>query len=210
MTRQRPSLRAPLANEDVRRFPAYVLAPARYVFRVVRDRHGPWWFSSALHGRFDLPAPEGTCYVASDDLGALLEIVGPDLLPGGCAPASLLAGRHLRRLGVPRTMRLADALASRAAQWVTAEIATITPYTVPQAWARTFRRGRWSGVRYAIRHSPSRTRASYALFGPAGERRRWPRGRRIPVSADHRDRLRTTCGITLFDRPSEEALVFAS
>jgi hypothetical protein len=116
------------------------------------------------------------CYVASDDLGAILEMVGPDLLPGGCAPASLLAGRHLRRLAVSQAMRLADTLASRAAQWVTAEIATITPYTVPQAWARTFRGARWSGVRYAIRHSTSRTRTSYALFGPAGERRRWRRG----------------------------------
>jgi hypothetical protein len=58
-------------------------------------------------------------------------------------------------------------------------------------------------------HSTSRSRASYALFGPAGKRRRWSRGRRISLSADHRNRLRTTCGIILFDRPSEDALVFA-
>jgi hypothetical protein len=52
----------------------------------VHDGHGPWWFSSSLEGCFDLPAPDGTCYLASDELGAMLERLGAELLPGGCAP----------------------------------------------------------------------------------------------------------------------------
>ena len=209
MRRQKVSLRAPRANEPLGDFPRFLLLPSLTLFRLTRDGHEPWWFSSSLEGRFDLQAPEGTCYFASDDLGAILEVLGPDLLPGGCAPASLLRGRHLRELFVPRRCRLADCLVDRASRWVTAELSTITPYALPQAWARALRSAGFDGLRYSPRHSTSRRRWSCAIFGRSGERRGWRRSRPIALSAEHRDRLRRRCGIVLFDVPSDDALLFA-
>ena len=207
--RQRPSLRPPAALENLHGFPQFLLADKRPIFRLVRDGLGPWWFSSSLNGRFDLPAPEGTCYLASDELGAILEHLGPELLPGGCVPASLLTGRHVRELRVPRPFRLADSLRERAVRWVTAELSTLVPYGMAQAWARAFRGAGYEGVRYSTRHSTSRRRESYALFDASGERR-WKRGRRIASAAKYRDQLRARCGIEVFDVPSSHALTFAT
>lgn len=163
-----------------------------------------------MAGRFDLPPPDGTCYVASDDLGALLEVLGPSLLPGSGAPASLLEGRHLRALRTPRLHRVADTLAEKAVAWVTAELSTITPYRLPQAWARAFRRSGFEGIRYAARHRTARRPFAVALFGPAGELLAWSRGRRVRISAEHRARLASRCGIVVFDVPAEDELIFAS
>lgn len=208
MTRQRPSLRSPDPEEDLRGFPIHRLTPVARLWRVVRDGRNPWWFSSSGGGRFDLPAPEGTCYLASDDLAALLEAVGPELLPGGLAPASLLEGRQLRLLSVPGPRRLANTLAGRAARWVTSEIGTITPYGSPQAWARAFRSHGLEGIRYSVRHSTSHRHWSVALFGRTGEEA-WRRGRRIPIGPDHRTRLLSAHGVRLFEPPASDEVVFA-
>ncbi len=208
MKRQRPSLRPPADDLSAVGFPVYRLGPARRMWRLVRDGYGPWWFGSSLEGRFDLPAPKGTCYLASDDLGAILECLGPGLLPGGFAPASLLAHRHLRELSPPEPRRIANSLAGKAAGWVTAELSTITPYAVTQSWARWFHTNAFDGIRYAARHTTSRRAFAVALFGRAGERR-WKKGRRVPLGPEHRQRLQNRCGITLFDTPYTDELHFA-
>jgi hypothetical protein len=184
-----------------------MLAPERTLWRVARDGHGPWWFGSSLQGRFDLPPPDGTCYLASDDLGALLEILGPDLLPGAGAPSSLLAGRRLWAVSVPRRQRLADTIGERAVAWVTGELSTITPYHLPQVWALAFRRNGFDGLRYAARHRTGRRPFVVALFGTAGERA-WGAGRRVTIDEMHRKRLADRCGILLFDVPSDDELQF--
>lgn len=208
MSRQKLSLRPPRHDEPLAGFPRFSLKAARTLWRVVRDGYGPWWFSSSMEGRFDLPKPDGTCYLASDDLGALLETLGPGLEPGGIVPASLLAGRQLRALRVPRPYPLADTLARRATKWLTSEISTSTPYHLPQAWARAFRRHGFMGIRYGIRHSTSRRHFCLAIFGPSGEGS-WSKGRQVPISRSVRDRLRKTHGVVLFDIPSTDELVFA-
>lgn len=209
MNRQQPTLRAPRVDEDLGRFPAYSMETRRTYWRVVREGHGPWWFGSTLNGRFDLPAPNGTCYLASDDLGAILETLGPQLLPGGLAHESLLHGRQLRGLRAPHRHRVANCLAQQASKWVTAEISTLTPYSVPQAWAKAFYRTGFSGVRYAPRHSTSRRTYSMAIFGPAGERREWAGGRTLPLGAPQLRRLHERCGITIFTTPFADELLFA-
>ena len=161
-----------------------------------------------MDNRFDLPAPQGTCYLASDDLGAVLEQLGPGLLPGGIAPFSLLAGRHLRELTVHRSVRLADSVAEKAAGWVTSELSTITPYVIPQAWAAWFFANTFQGIRYAPRHATSRRTFAVALFGEAGERT-WKRGRRVALEPQLHTRLRKRCGITLFNTPFQDELHFA-
>src|SRR5262249_24121193 len=156
VSRQHPSLEPPGETASLHRFPAFALLPTRALWRVTRDGHHPWWFGSTMEGRFDLHAPEGTCYLASDDLGALLEVLGPGLQPGSGAPRSLLPGGHLRELRAPHRLRLADAIAEKAVAWVMAELSTITPYRVPQAWARALRRSGFEGIRYAARHRTAR------------------------------------------------------
>lgn len=208
MKRQRPSLRTPAGGLSATGFPVYRLGPERRMWRLVRDGHSPWWFGSSMEGRFDLPAPSGTCYIASDDLGAILECLGPGLLPGGFAPASLLAGRHLRELKVQRPLRLANTLASKAAGWVTADLSTITPYAIAHRWAQWFHANSFKGIRYAPRHSTSGRTFAVALFGRAGERK-WNKGRRVALGQELRLRLYKRRGITLFDTPFADELHFA-
>lgn len=68
-----------------------VLESVTCLFRVGRAERSPWWFRSSLEGRFDLPEPDGTCYVALDPLAALLEVIGPDCERG------YLSAEHLAR-----------------------------------------------------------------------------------------------------------------
>src|SRR5262245_44247773 len=59
-------------------FPARRLSPEVRLLRIVRAGVGPWWFGSSLAGRFDLPEPDGTCYLAADEIAALLELLAMD------------------------------------------------------------------------------------------------------------------------------------
>jgi hypothetical protein len=77
---------------------------------------------------------------------------------------------------------------------VTAELATVTPYDLPQRWAAAFAAAGYEGVRYRVRHDPGGSRA-LALFGVAGERKRWPRGRRQDVDDAVLERLADETGL---------------
>jgi hypothetical protein len=77
---------------------------------------------------------------------------------------------------------------------VTAELATVTPYDLPQRWAAAFAAAGYEGVRYRVRHDPGGSRA-LALFGIAGERKRWPRGRRQDVDDAVLERLADETGL---------------
>jgi hypothetical protein len=57
-------------------------------------------------------------------------------------------------------------------------------------------------------HRTARTPFAVALFGPAGEQRRWSGGRRVDIGEDHRARLASRCGVVVFDVPAEDELVF--
>ena len=146
-------------------------------------RAGPWFFGDG-QGRFDLAPPRGTCYLADDEVGALLEVLGPTVV------VSPEWARHLSmwHLGLPDQCSAAD-ITVRAARGfgVTAELATMTPYALPQRWAAAFAAAGLQGVRYRVRHDPGGS--GVAMFGgraPAGLGRRqpWapscstPRGRR--------------------------------
>jgi hypothetical protein len=58
---------------------------------VLRLGHG--W--GAAEGRWDLPSPEGACYLADDEVVSVLEVLVPDLPPSG--PPRLVADTWLRR-----------------------------------------------------------------------------------------------------------------
>jgi hypothetical protein len=152
------------------------------VHRVTAAGAGPWWFSSDGSGRFDLEPPRGTCYVADDPEVALLEALGP-LASSPVLSRSLLDERVLWSLPMPDQRDAADATARGARSYgVTAELSTVAPYDLPQRWARALAGAGFGGLRYRARHDPAGGRC-LALFGSAGERRRWKRGRGQPLGA---------------------------
>ena len=100
MTRQGVSLKPP--PDDARRlegFPRSTLDPRTTLLRVVREGNGPWWFSCSMAGRFDLSEPRGTCYLATDELTAVLEVFGPHRA-GGVITTEALDRRRLHELRV--------------------------------------------------------------------------------------------------------------
>ena len=199
--RQAPTLREPPDDPaKLRLFPVRTLDHGRILFRVVRQGRGPWWFGNSMEGRFDLPAPRGTCYLATDPLAALLEVLGADL-EGWIISREFLLDRRLRELQVPREHSMADLTSREAAGYgITAEIGSLVPYALPQAWAARLREARCDGLIYWLRHDPSRSEG-WALFGPQGERRSWRRGRELPISGDLVKRLQRECRITVARTP---------
>ena len=194
--RQTPSIGPPPAPDDLAGFPVWHVHAGTVLCRVTTSGLGPWWFSSNAQGRFDLVPPRGTCYLADDEVGALLEVLGPVHV---VSPA--WAGRlSMWHLGLPRQCSAADTTVRGARGFgVTSELASVTPYALPQRWAAAFAAAGHQGVRYRIRHDPGGSRA-LALFGAAGERR-WPRGRRQQVGATLLDRLAAETGISVAPRP---------
>jgi hypothetical protein len=158
---------------DLAGFPAHRLSDRQDLFRAHRRDLGPWWFGNDRGGRFDLTAPRGTCYLADDALVAVRERLGLVLGAEPFVPASLLEDAVVSRLRAPREHRLADLQDRVAGDFgVTRELETMTPYAVPQAWARGFADASFEGVRYGPRFSTGEAGA-VALFGDEGGRD-WP------------------------------------
>ncbi len=136
----------------------------------------------------------------------MLELIGPDM-SGGAVSETFLDDRRLRRLSVPRPHRLANLTDRRASGFgVTAEIHTIVPYALPQAWAAALRGLGLDGVRYRLRHDPSVKGLGVGLFGKAGARRNWKRGRELLIDAPLREKLFHTCGVRVVAIPRRSQL----
>jgi RES domain len=199
--RQRPSIGPPPPPEELAAFPVWHVHAGTVLCRVTSSSLGPWWFSSDAHGRFDLPKPRGTCYLADDEVGALLEVLGPVVIVSPAWARRL----SLWHLGLPDQCSAADTTVRAARGFgVTAELASITPYDLPQRWAAAFAASGHQGVRYRVRHDPGGTRA-LALFGVAGERR-WPRGRRQDIGPSLLARLASEAGVRVAPLPDARDL----
>ena len=205
MSRPRQSPTLDLPPDDLAGFPTRPLSPKTPLFRVVRKGRNPWWFGSGMTGRFDLPEPDGTCYLAGDPLSALLELIGPEI-ESGAVSSELLRDRRLRELRVPEETELSDLTSRKASQFgITSEIGSLVPYDVPQSWAARLRALGSGGVVYWLRHDPSRSEG-YALFGPHGERKRWRKGKELAISRDLVERLARECGIEVLPVPRASQL----
>ena len=173
--RQFPTLSFPPSSTRLTDFPSRLFKAGTRLFRIVRKGRGPWWFGSAMDGRFDLLEPHGTCYLAADPLAAFLEIFGPERA-GGFVSSEFLLERRLRELQIPEDVRAADMTFRQASRFgITAEIGTIVPYERPQAWAHCLHEADFQGIVYWLRHDPAQSEG-VALFGPHGERKSWKRG----------------------------------
>ena len=160
---------------DVARLPRWPLRAGTSVHRIFRrfgpdgQRRSPWFFSSAgrtASGRFDLPAPRGTCYFASTPVGAWLEVFRSTRL----VDAVDVRRRHLAtatRSGPD--LRLADLASGRsAAAGVSLDLMASDDYSAPQAVAASVAERGDSGLRGLLRHDPSGSARNIALFGTAG------------------------------------------
>ena len=116
-----------------------------------RRGRSPWWSSSDGSGRFDLPVPRGTCYLAEERLGSLLEVArGLTLLS-----ETFLSGRQLLTTWPTRPLRLADLSAAAAYGYgVAGELSATPDYTAPRAWARALQAAGFAGIRYRSATTP--------------------------------------------------------
>lgn len=141
-----------------------------HLFRIHPGHLGPWWFSSAGHGRFDLDPLQGTCYLSLSPLGAFVEVFRDFTF----VAAADVAARSLSRLQAPRDVVLANCTSSRARRFgVIGEIHSTPAYGTTQGWAAALLNAGFDGVRYFCGQDPSQREIGIALFGDAGEAD-WP------------------------------------
>jgi len=173
--REHVAQQAPRADHDLSRFPRRTLKEGAAWFRQHAAGVGPWWFSSNGAGRFDLPAPRGTCCLASSAHAAVEERVGPDLAAHGLVPSSLLEGRLVSGLKLPHPVVAANVDSAAASRHgITRELAVMVPYEIPQRWAAALAAAGFDGIVAGLRFTPG-TPVGLALFGKAGERTSWAR-----------------------------------
>jgi hypothetical protein len=188
---------------DLTGFPVWHVLAGSTMCRVT-SAPGPWWFSSDGSGRFDLSPPRGTCYLADDPGVALLESLGASASAPVVSPARL-ADLRLWTVPVPRQCDAGDLTARKARGFgVTAELATVATYGLPQRWARALAAAGFGGVRYRSRHDPAGGRC-LGLFGPAGERRTWKRGRPVPI-LPLAEQLLAPAGVAVAEPPASTEL----
>jgi hypothetical protein len=176
LTRARQSLKAPPAAARLRGFPRKTVNITRPLFRAHTKGKGPWWFSSAMDGRFDLSAPEGTCYLAATSATALRERWGRKISSRNVVTEDLADNTVVSNLRVPHSRRLADLCSSRAASFgVTREIHTVVrgAYRLTQQWAAALRCRSFQGIHYEARHATGMNDQCLALFGDQGDAG-WP------------------------------------
>jgi len=137
-------------------------------------RDGPWWFGSVpdppdAGGRYDLPAPMGTCYTATRPAGAVLESLQALLTN---LPTAELRARRLAVIPTPPDTPPAAKLTARAGAGrygVTAALWAGVDRQRTQAWAAAFRRDGWWALYGGIHHDPSGRLRGVALFDHAGQ-----------------------------------------
>lgn len=166
-----PALSSPPSN--LRSFPSARLDEGRQVARSHKTTNDPWWFSSIPAfggGRFDLPAPRGTCYVADSITTAVLERLRETLVRSGVVTTRMADSFIVSLFAIPGTYRCAHIGVAKAAHFgVTRELATLAPryYPLSQEWADSFDRNGYEGIRYGTRFAPGPANA-WAIFGMSG------------------------------------------
>jgi hypothetical protein len=147
--------------ERLEAFPEVVLDKAVVLARIHRAENEPLHFSTGGGGRFDL-SPEGTLYLATEELGAFVEV-----FRGRLVALDEVAARRLALVRLRAKVRLADLTsASSRGFGVTGAIHASSDYALCQRWASALHRHGFDGVVYHVSHDPSGESLGVALFGP--------------------------------------------
>lgn len=147
-------------------FPVRATLASQPLYRIHRWTHGPWYFSDDGSGRFDLTPPRGTCYLATEPIGAFIEVFRTTAL----VASADVAKRHLATLRVIRNAKLADCTVRGARAFgITAAIHSSEDYHATQTWADAFARVGFDGIYYRLSHDPSQRCLRIALFGQGGD-----------------------------------------
>lgn len=175
--RQRPDVPQsdPLAPHLLTGLPVKPTVGLR-LHRVFRsDRLSAWFFASVptggdpgSSGRFDLPHPDGTCYVADSAVGAVLETF--QHLEGGLLPDAELRRRARLEVVAPSSSPPAVNLAAARARGagVTLELFATPDRALTQRWAVQLRRAGHRALWHAQRHDPTGRLRTATLFDQAG------------------------------------------
>lgn len=146
----------------------------RTLWRVFQRHRGqPWFFASAptdprTGGRFDLPAPDGACYLATSVIAAVLEALQD--FSAGLLPDAALRRRALARVAAPSTAPVAVRLTAAATRGVgvTAALWAGHDRECTQAWAANLHRAGWRAAYSGIAHDPAGRLRAITLFDSAG------------------------------------------
>jgi hypothetical protein len=128
-----------------------------------------WWFDSGPHGRFNLSAPRGTCYAATELETAVRERVRDEVSATGVVSRALADSFAVSTIAAPDAVRCAAVSAKRAVDHgVVRELVTTDDYETTREWATAFDANGFDGVFYGSAYTTGAPSA-VALFGDAGE-----------------------------------------
>lgn len=180
-----PLSRAKLAlgepPDDSFDFPDREVRTGKALYRAHAASRGVWWWGSAPDtpedgGRFDLPSPHGTCYLALDAPTALRERFGESLISIGTIGVTEVRATALSQVALPWDVVAANTASARAEGLITRELVTCDDYGLTQRWAAAFHRIGKGAIlaesRFTVRPRPT----ALALFGAAGDDAKQVRG----------------------------------
>ena len=147
----------------------------RHLHRIFRaDRSSPWWFASTpsnngAGGRFDLPRPEGACYLSSSPAGAALEAFQD--FGRGVVPLSEMQTRARAEVVAPPSSPASAQLTSARARslGITPALWSSPDRGLTQRWARALRQAGWMALWHGTAHDPTAQTRAVTLFDSAGE-----------------------------------------
>lgn len=139
-------------------------------------RSSPWWFAALphpatdpeAHGRFDLPAPLGSCYLALTPVAAVLETF---VHFAGRLPDNELRARRRAEVVAPDSAPPAANLAAPSSRGagVTAALWAGGDRALTQSWALALHRAGWRALHSGVAHDPAGRLRAVTLFDAAGE-----------------------------------------
>jgi hypothetical protein len=157
---------------DLSGFPAFDYPEGTSLYRAVSAGNGPWWFSSSMNSRFDLAAPDGTCYLGVTMEAAIRERGGKRMLTLGYVNSGFVTAMNVVQLKLPAPVRAAAVASPDAVKFgCNRELSTISDYDLTQTWAAAFHRAGFGGIAYPSRFTSILEANAFALFGASGEQK---------------------------------------
>ena len=151
-------------------FPSRVLPTTFPFVRIHRDDREVEWFCDGTDCRFDPPedAGFGTCYVATQPLGAFIEKFRR--FQRGGIPRSLIDAHRIATLRIPSPLRAADATdRTILGRWgLGAELWAGDDYPGAQRWGHRLHQAGFGAIWYPASHDTQGGFINVALFGKPG------------------------------------------